>query len=123
MTLVEFLRARLDEDERAAREAISALSCEDGVPVWPDYQTYSDGDLNIAYDYLTRFQPARVLREVEAKRQVIAEHAPNRHGDCRTCGGSDSCGCMGGVDHPCDTLRLLALPYAARPDYDPAWRR
>lgn len=43
---------------------------------------------------------------------------------CVTCdAGDNSCGCMGGgiYDYPCETLRLLALPHAGHPDYDPAW--
>ncbi|WP_206700423.1 DUF6221 family protein, partial [Actinomadura sp. RB99] len=63
----------------------------------------------------------RVLAEVELKRRIIDEHSPNRFGECKTCGGTDSCGCVSGVDHPCDTLRLLALPYVGHPQYDQAW--
>lgn len=64
------------------------------------------------------WSPARVLAEVDAKRRILAEH-PWRHEpdwpsgrQCRQCA----------TEHPCTTLRLLALPYAGHPDYREEWR-
>lgn len=53
VTLIEFLRARLDEDEGAA------LRADDDEPVDSDNQA--------------RWSRSRVLAEVEAKRRIIAE--------------------------------------------------
>lgn len=87
--LVEFLRARLDEDEQTATAATSATFGED--PTWTSKddgtgeQTHGyvmadhtaicghDGDdvlLPVA-DHIARHDPARVLREVEAKRRIL----------------------------------------------------
>lgn len=65
------LRAQLDEDERVAQRGMAALSADDGNPLWPDYQTYDDANTNGAYDYLRRFQPRRMLAEIEAKRKIL----------------------------------------------------
>jgi hypothetical protein len=53
-----------------------------------------------------------VLREVEAKRQIIDEHHP-----IDPCDAHDAS--LRSV--PCDTLLLLALPYADHPDYRETW--
>jgi len=65
--LVAFLNARLDEDEAHARRGEEVFAAG-----WPDYQTFDSPELTDAGRYLDHFGPARVLREVEAKRLVIA---------------------------------------------------
>jgi hypothetical protein len=99
--LVAFLRARLDEDEQAARDGDDAC--------W--HIDYCDDE---GKRYHERFDPARVLREVEAKRRILDEHGS----------GSDSCDAHDASMRsiPCDTLLLLALPYADHPDYREEWR-
>ncbi|WP_405149464.1 DUF6221 family protein [Sphaerisporangium sp. NBC_01403] len=136
--LIAFLRARLGEDEETARVAGEACIA---------WLTYRDDDGQMRYttvaaaatdgiwiaagaevpaptSALVVYDPARALREVEAKRRIISEHAPHEDYSwaCRTCSAADSCGCMGGPDLPCPTLRLLALPYADHPDYREEWR-
>ena len=73
--------------------------------------------------HIARHDPARVLAECEAKRRIVGLHVcacPDP-----TCG---DCGECSGLHHadptpaPCDTLRLLALPYADHEDYDEGWR-
>ncbi|THA82739.1 DUF6221 family protein [Streptomyces sp. A0592] len=88
--LVQFLRARLDEDEQAARAATGGpwvldderhaeqiLTADESVVVvggsrWsgeaPVFETTADG-LHIA-----RHDPARVLAEVDAKRRILLLH-------------------------------------------------
>lgn len=137
--LVGFLRARLDEDEQAARRAAELCGCHPPAPSW----TFKDGDgptdgrvivagdphpevkrklsrrWSNTYDglfaaeHIARHDPARVLAEVDAKRQIIAEHFP-----------VDPCDAHDGVFTSilCPTLRLLALPYADHPDYREEWR-
>ena len=56
--LIAFLAARLDEDEAVARRAAG------GSP--------RETNLGIAL-FIGRFNPARVLREVEADRRLLAE--------------------------------------------------
>lgn len=102
MTIVEFLEARLAEDEFVARNGDT-----------------SPGD------------EARVLREVEAKRAIMAEHYPETdYADPQTpihCAEyaiamAESMGPRGRDAWPCTTLRHLAAIYADHLDYDEAWR-
>ncbi len=129
--LVTWLRAQLDEDERA----VLALFFPDLPP-------------DLALDELRsmppigRLGPARVLREVEAKRRVISEHqmiGPWPHGGinastipatfpdvpvcCGTCcwAQDGSTGVSYG-DWPCVTLAALASVYSDRPGWREEWR-
>lgn len=94
--LIEFLRQRLNEDERWALEAEAA-----------------------------RHDPARVLREVKAKRRILSEHRRHEHyPQCCKC--SD----LFTADHaehaqmdrwPCATIRALASIYSDHPDCQQEW--
>lgn len=64
MTITEFLNARLDEDEAAARAA---------RPWWPSTYTPEFAKEDRAV-HIARHDPDRVLAEVEAKRKIIAFH-------------------------------------------------
>lgn len=129
--LVAFLKARLDDDEQVARQAASreqggaswrlegaTVLAGDGAPV--ARHTWADEGSHIA-----RHDPARTLREVEAKRGIVERHSPHSMGSCRTCErphwGVQVC------DHceraaPCPDLRDLATVYASHPDYLEEWR-
>lgn len=120
--LVAFLRARLDEDERAALNAPPgpwhydrkrfAVTC-DGYPVasWRHEGKLTDGSplLDRTGEYMERFDPARVLAEVDAKRQMIDE-----------CAVTISQGLSVGLAET--MLAMLALPYADHPAYREEWR-
>ena len=112
--LVDFIRARLDEDQQAAEEAqkkttttrrrVGGEWVEDTVQppewrrsVWP---------------------PARVLREIDAKRRVV----DLMEGMLAAARGDSEVDHYGGLGAAEDTLELLALPYADRPDYREEWR-
>lgn len=62
--------------------------------------------------------PARVLREVEAKRRVLARHvlSPAKGDPELPWDNRDDCQCHGETC-PRDNLLDLASPYADRPDY------
>lgn len=62
MELAEFVRARLDEDEAAAREVHEARSCTGCSDGW---------EAGFDPDRCDCGYPARVLREVAAKRKLI----------------------------------------------------
>jgi hypothetical protein len=69
--------------------------------------------------------PARVLREIDAKRQLLALHRPVEQRSTGSGGGTvtDCQVCSHfPAQYPCATLRLLALPYADRPGYRDACR-
>jgi hypothetical protein len=71
--------------------------------------------------HVVRWNPARVLAEVEAKRRILDEHYPVDTGDrisCASCGEIHCCP----EPWPCLTACLLALPYADRPGYRPEWK-
>lgn len=139
MDLVEFLTARLDEDEQVARAAGDdrwAL-----IPVYEDATIRHDrmpeprsiqmveangeevGNVHgVAHaEHIARHDPARVLAEVDAKRRVLGPHGPAEfeYSDVDVC---STCDRGGPLPFPCPTLRLLALPYSDHPDYDEAWR-
>jgi Family of unknown function (DUF6221) len=86
--LIAFLEARLDEDEAAAVAAAEADKRYGGRPHWsalgnividagdPDWAVADLGpcleDASVAA-HIVRHDPARVLREVEADRKLLAE--------------------------------------------------
>lgn len=136
-----FLLARLDEDEAAARVAVPGPWTVDGGTVYATHVT----DEVVRYtqdsaDHIARHDPARVLREIEAKRRMLKDLQLQKHAvveDCwYTCAaateerdGDESCDDQrrGG---PCDCgrdarvmrqLRLLAFPCADHDDYQPDW--
>lgn len=115
-TLADFLSARLDEDERLARQALE----ETGTERETRYP-YPDRLATCMHD--ARHSPARVLREVAAKRAILAEHRIDPEllpGVCYRCR-------YGVPAHwepaawPCPTLRALAAVWRDHPDYDPSW--
>ena len=127
--LVEWLRAQLDEDERIAR----AACWDDQSDVWSarppqaSYERYTvvdylgDGvvvvtpenaDADGVGQHVAEHDPARVLREIDAKRQLVRQLAE----------ADTEAGYITGTFTAWDALRLLALPYADRPGYREQWR-
>lgn len=118
--IVKFVRARLDDDEAAARAAARPgggawARTSSGVYVADSNSPVAvgpwDGELVDEGPHIARHDPARVLREVEAKREIL-EMAWHRLGD---------------DDHGADPASLalpefLALAYSDHPDYREQWR-
>ena len=147
MTLAEFIGARLDEDEAAARAAPgvhwtategdsiagaavydeqwrlldpahynhdNALSTRPGA-TGPQYIERARDELAA---HIARHDPARVLREVEAKRKILAEVVPaieamdmqiiNEYGTSQD-----------EPDAHWPLLRIMAVVWSDHPDYDP----
>jgi rubrerythrin len=136
LMIVEFLEARIAEDEAIARatypypenaEYFAAEALRDAQPHgsrcgWRMGEQLSDG---CECDY-----PARVLREVEAKRAILADHETRveRGFDpvdaidwsCSVC---SRCGTISSDESDgCPTVRALASVYADHPDYRGEWR-
>lgn len=123
-TLDEFVTARLDEDKAIAKRAC------DG----PWRARLYNGDMQVVdfeddlvattpYDdneHIARFDPVRVLAEVEAKRRIV-ELTDEINGLDWTVQQEFGWPEEGYVDAGDRVLRLLALPYADHPDFDPAW--
>lgn len=133
--LPEFLLARIGEDEAVARAATPgpwrwAEDPKDGMQSetvrthfddddptsesWPTDVIYATGMHTEGFvrvepgdrEHIARHDPARVLAECEAKRRMV-EMIPGMPADW---------------DDRDYLLRLLALPYADHPDYDPEWK-
>lgn len=144
--LIAFLRARLDDDEAAARVAAaltrspwttegSTVMCGDGLPV----AGIEDGESATAA-HIARWDPVRVLAEVDAKRRILDLHTgehdcPEMHTGIYPAdwpasapwGKAGECWAHPSVEHfeadqPCPTVRLLALPYAGQDGYREEWR-
>lgn len=121
MTIVEFLNARLDEDEtkaKAARGATWVASQRGGVVDLDDTQgqevTGGDGGLDWSdAEFMAHHDPARALREIKAKRRLIDQwadrYSTNPH--IVTTEESDAI----------DVLHTLASVYADHPDYRQEW--
>ncbi len=76
-----------------------------------------------AFEHMARWDPARVLAEIEAKRAILREHASSE-GDnpvCGRCAFHRAAARCRPVPFPCLTVRLLAAPYAGRPGWHGAW--
>jgi hypothetical protein len=119
MSIVEFLEARLAEDELTASAAI------DGTADWYvlySYRDIKDGDgryvvlADSQYPtvgqaaHIARHSPARVLRQCEAARTVIAEFLR-----------VDVLGDLPGRSAMEIVLRQLACVHCEHADFDPAW--
>jgi hypothetical protein len=79
--LIEFLRARLDEDERKARarktslvEGKSSPIADKDVDYWADYAE-STGLGETEADHIRNWLPSRALAEVDAKRRILGDYA------------------------------------------------
>lgn len=149
--LVEFLRARLDEDYEAVQRVLGAnvmAAIRDGVPA-PRWVPSPKSDVGVwdtnrqprvkyawprERDHIIRHDPARVLAEVEAKRSVLARHhaAPVPPGhewaeEYPYCAAHAYKGPDDTVVYPvelkdCPELLDLAAPYGRHPDYREEWR-
>lgn len=118
--LADFLLARIAEDEGCARFAIvepdgvrqappgSWSSPASGV-VQTDDDLWTTGDGRTSA-FVQRFDPARMLAECEAKRQIVAE--------CRQWLDDGE----GGEIVATTALLQLGTPYADHPDYREGWK-
>lgn len=145
--LVAFIRARLDEDEAVARNAPGGpwraddsecciATDEEGCILETGCLGYGS-TREVVVRHVTRHDPARVLRGVEAKRRILAAHGPTTpaivggtldYPDaaklCGTCGpGDDWQAEQQPYGHvPCYTVRLLAIEWSDHSDYREEWR-
>lgn len=109
MGIVEFLEARIAEDE-ARVDAIHSLATEryGGLPV---YRNVSGS-------------PTRILREVAAKRELMAREAPSRcqgHPKPWMQHGEHGAGfCFAPSED--SVLYVLAAIYSDHPDFNEEWR-
>jgi hypothetical protein len=127
-TLPEFLLARIAEDHaRAEMDGANAYAgfmyglagWKPEAPAWA-YTAVQLREVDHA---------ARVLAECESKRRIVELHRNRSYP--QPVNPSDGpayteeelcCDVCGWAEYACDTLRLLAHPYAEHPDFRPEWR-
>ncbi|WP_435173276.1 DUF6221 family protein [Actinacidiphila sp. bgisy145] len=133
--LTTFLRERVAEDEQIARDAATAFG-----DTWTVVDDAIRGSLEFTdvvaepgspAEYIAHYDAARALREVKAKRALMAMHRPIRAKDILGSGWTDdslACEQETGPDDiaptpfPCQTLQALAAVYADHSDYRDEWR-
>jgi len=126
MSIIEFLKARIAEDEAVALAAtagpwtwseVEEPSLYSGdEPVISAYGMHTEGFVDAIPEdraHIARWHPARVLSECAAKRAAVEIHRE----------GVDPCD-----EHdaafksiPCDTIRAFAAVYKDHPDYQQEW--
>lgn len=121
VSLAAFCYARLDEDEAAAKGAAFSTDGEAWIPAAP-------GELDQRYvdfrSHITRHDPARVLREVEAKRALITFAFSNAKTIDGEWGGGHNAAeiaageCSShGAKAAAGVLSILAAIWSGHPDY------
>jgi hypothetical protein len=131
--LVQWLRAQLDEDERIARAATLGPWVQSGIGDYGWTVTFgrpgagvetADTEQGLAdADFIAAHNPARVLREIDAKRGIVRAYetavaAFNDTGPAM----ADYDRLTGSVSSLRGSLELLAAVYADRPGYRKEWR-
>lgn len=130
MTIVEFLTARLDEDEYEAKYALRyAITGDDLDERWQWSHQYKPttrkhGWSSSLHDGVP--SPTRVLAEVAAKRRIM-EYAAEASSDrgqviSEFAVGNDEVEMMWKADPGDAILRALAVVYADHPDYRQEWK-
>jgi len=137
--LVAFLRARLDEDEAAARAARrwfdrdweasqtqgrNFVSDDDGHPI---LETFDDGEQGqVVTAHIARWDPARVLADVAAKRVILDDYQLVLANNLIEQATDQDELRIAMRDLIVKSLRMvlarMAQPYAGHPGFDPAWR-
>ncbi len=101
---------RVTRFDNGRSENYSAVMCGDWDRIRVARDDVAGGPLAA---HIARHDPARVLADVAAKRRIMDLHAIG-HDPCDAHDASFE-------SIPCDTMRLLALPYAEHESYRPEW--
>ena len=123
MDIIEFLKARLDEEEAKARAAHGATwvaSQRGGVVDLDDTDgnQIAGGDGGLAWsdaDFMAHNHPARVLREIAAKHAILLQYTDAVTDWEEDREAPDGVGALEAV-----ILRMAGV-YAAHPDYRQEW--
>ena len=113
--LTAFLRVRYDDDEKLTKAAAEAQTATGRGAEW------NPGiPMDMISEHIAHHDPARVLREVAAKRRILYDHAPQAKGyrtACSRCHYGNSLG----ANWPCLTMASLAAVWPDHPDYKQEW--
>jgi hypothetical protein len=107
MTLVEFMRARLDDDERAA-ENVHHYACDSLVFRAPRHSVPCDCST-----------PGLIRAEVDVQRRIVEMYRSATEDFTRFDQTHDEFTNEATLE---TVVRLLALPYANHPDYQQEWK-
>ena len=108
--MVEFLLARIAEDEEVATRAI------DRHEISHDWALRGSVDA----EHFARWNPWRILNLCIIRRRVVLAHKPitttTGEVECAACSP-----CSGRVNWPCSTIRLLVQDWVEHPDFRQCW--
>jgi hypothetical protein len=119
--LVTWLREQIAEDQRIAEATARMWAPEPPVYEWDtkvarlEDAGWEPQEVATLDRHVVRWDPARVLREVEAKRRILDDYERYAAERRRAMGGWDS-------REVSPILTALALPYSDRPGYREEWR-
>lgn len=136
--LAAFVSARLDEDEAAANSAVHKAFSHWYVEPWHDGSTLKDGRTEHAdvqgktgyqvtgngaltspsATHIARHDPARVLREIAAKRAILATYTAVAYMDIADLEPEFAYGRAVGLG---EAVRHLATIWSDHPDYQARW--
>ena len=129
--LIAFLNARLDEDEAAAKGAAGDVWEYRDTWVWCGPFEVADifggADMEEIGGHIARHDPARVLREVAAKRAIVATVSAyeakidGEWGCCHSATGIAGGYCPEIRPDDIRALRELAAVWSDHPDYRQEW--
>ena len=123
--LIAFLNARLDEDEAAAKGAAGDVWEYRDTWVWCGPFEVADifggADMEEIGGHIARHDPARVLREVTAKRAIVTRYAAVRRAFGDREGGLWPDVTRREKSHAYATLCDLAGIWSDHPDYRDEW--
>lgn len=117
-TLATWLLAQYDAAERRVQTEEHYSPDDGGYYSCPATRLEPFGDLPFGEDACEcglAHRKAFALADLTAKRRIVELHGGNH--ECPSI--EDNCGWV--TDDQCDTIRLLALPYADREGYQSAW--
>jgi hypothetical protein len=125
--LVEFIKARIDEDEATARAVEASWRCVPGTGEivasdGTNAEVCGEAHWEGVGEHIARHDPARVLREVEARRRTLARHHRDPRGACVGCGFSgDLDEARTGAPEDCPELLDMASVWSDHPDCHSEW--
>ena len=119
--LIAFLCARLDEDEDTALNMLA--DCRDWTPagreVWTNGFVLAEASSEFSAGHIARHDPARVLRDVEADRKLLAAYAEGVEFYMRPENIVHPAGELTGLRY---AIQCRAERFSDHPDYRQEWK-
>jgi hypothetical protein len=123
MTLTEFVTARLNEDEAAAKAACGIWRANsDGNIVDDSYAAYIavgpyGGEIDeVSREHILRYDPTRMLVEVATKRKILNQLMSDLSYRPQVPSGRRRAWATASL-----IVEAMAAVWSDHPDYDPAW--